>query len=173
MVRLEMLIDNWKSIRQDTAQAVEDFPAGELDYRPVAEVMTFREIARHILEASHGITGLLLSGDDNLSGPTFRERVRQHITPLPADAGAAAIAAALRASIEERGAEIARKPPEFWAQMITRMDGQAVTRMEMLQLVREHELTHRSQLFLYLRLKGVVPSTTRRRMAKQAVKSAL
>ncbi len=170
MVRLEMLIENWKTIRQDTAQADEDFPAGELDYKPVPEVMTFREIARHILDASHGITGLLLSGDDNLSGPTFRERVRQHATSLPAGADTAAIAAALRSSIEMRGAEIARKPPEFWAQTITRMDGLAVTRMEMLQFIKEHELTHRAQLFLYLRLKGIVPATTRRRMAKQAVK---
>jgi uncharacterized damage-inducible protein DinB len=35
------------------------------------------------------------------------------------------------------------------------------------QFVKEHELTHRSQLFLYMRLKGLVPPTTRRRQAKQ------
>jgi uncharacterized damage-inducible protein DinB len=40
-----------------------------------------------------------------------------------------------------------------------------VTRLEMLQFVKEHELTHRSQMFLYLRLKGVTPPTTRRRQA--------
>jgi uncharacterized damage-inducible protein DinB len=45
-----------------------------------------------------------------------------------------------------------------------------LTRMEMLQFIKEHELTHRSQLFMYLRLKGIVPATTRRRLAKQAGK---
>jgi uncharacterized damage-inducible protein DinB len=40
----------------------------------------------------------------------------------------------------------------------------------MLQFVKEHELTHRAQLFMYLRLKGIVPATTRRRMAMQAKK---
>ena len=38
--------------------------------------------------------------------------------------------------------------------------------LEMLQFLKEHELTHRAQLFLYLRLKGIVPATTRRRLAK-------
>jgi uncharacterized damage-inducible protein DinB len=45
------------------------------------------------------------------------------------------------------------------------MDGQQVTRLEMIQTAKEHELTHRAQLFLYLRLKGIVPVTTRRRLA--------
>jgi uncharacterized damage-inducible protein DinB len=36
----------------------------------------------------------------------------------------------------------------------------------MLQFIKEHELTHRAQLFMYLRLKGIVPPTTRRRLAK-------
>jgi uncharacterized damage-inducible protein DinB len=40
----------------------------------------------------------------------------------------------------------------------------------MLQMLKEHELTHRAQLFLYIRMKGMVPATTRRRMAKQAGK---
>ena len=44
--------------------------------------------------------------------------------------------------------------------------GQKVTPLELLQGVKEHELTHRQQLFVYLRLKGIVPPTTGRRQAK-------
>jgi uncharacterized damage-inducible protein DinB len=51
--------------------------------------------------------------------------------------------------------------------VITRFDGQRVTRLETLQFTKEHELTHRSQMFLYLRMKNIVPATTRRRTAKQ------
>jgi len=36
----------------------------------------------------------------------------------------------------------------------------------MVQFTKEHELTHRSHLFLYSRLKGIVPLTTCR-LAKQ------
>jgi uncharacterized damage-inducible protein DinB len=54
--------------------------------------------------------------------------------------------------------------------MVTGFDGQKITRLETIQFIQEHELTHRAQLFVYLRLKGIVPATTRRRQAKQAGK---
>ena len=69
--------------------------------------------------------------------------------------------------METRAAELSAKSDEFFSAVITRFDGQRVTRLEMLQFVKEHELTHRSQMFLYLRLKGIVPATTRRRQAAQ------
>lgn len=170
MVRLEHVLDNWKAIRQDTIAAVEDFPADEFDFRPAPDVMTFGEIARHILNASDGLTGLMLAGEETFGGPGFHERMKPHLRGLAADARPSALAAALRESVEQRSATLATQSAEFYAGLITRMDGQRVTRLEMLQMVKEHELTHRAQLFLYLRLKGIVPATTRRRMAKQAGK---
>jgi uncharacterized damage-inducible protein DinB len=170
MIRVEQVLDSWRTIRQDSAAAVEDFPAGELDYRPTPEVATFRDIARHVLDASDGLIGLLLGGDDDLTAGNFRERLKPHMRALPPDAGAAELANALRESIAQRTAQLAAQTPEFFAKMITRFDGQQVTRLEMVQTVKEHELTHRSQLFMYLRLKGIVPATTRRRLAKQAAK---
>lgn len=170
MVRVEQVLESWRAIRQDTAGAVEDFPADELEYRPSAELATFREIARHILDASDGLTGLLLAGDDNFTGGDFRERLKPHMRALPADFGAAELAGALRESVTQRTAQLAAQSPEFFAHLITRFDGQQVTRLEMVQSIKEHELTHRSQLFMYLRLKGMVPATTRRRLAKQGAK---
>lgn len=157
-------------MREDTAQAVEDFPPAELDFKPVAELMSFREIARHILDSSHALTGLLLAGETNLATPEFREKLKAHTTGLPADADAPTLATELRKRLAERLAGLAARPQEFFAEKMTRFDGQEVTRLEMLQFIKEHELTHRSQLFTYLRLKGIVPATTRRRLAKQAGK---
>ena len=170
MVRLEHVLDTWKSIREDTAAAVEDFPAQELDFRAAPDIMTFREIARHILVAGHGLTGLLLAGEDDFSKPGFREKLGEYARGFPADAGAADLAASLRESVSRRSAELAGKDAAFFAGMVTRFDGVRLTRLEMLQTIKEHELTHRSQLFMCLRLKGVVPSTTRRRLAKQGAK---
>ena len=170
MIRVEQVLDSWRTIRQDTAAAVEDFPAGELDYRPTPELGTFREYARHILDASDVLIGLLLAGVEDFTGGDVRERMKPYLRALPADAGAVELANALRESVAQRTAELAAQSPEFFAHLITRMDGHQVTRLEMVQTVKEHELTHRAQLFMYLRLKGIVPATTRRRLAKQAGK---
>jgi uncharacterized damage-inducible protein DinB len=166
MVRLESILDSWKAIREDTAQAVEDFSAHDLDYKPSADLMSFGEIARHILQAGHALTGMLLDGVDNLATPQFREMINKYVAQLPPSEGAGALARELRNQGNARVTELAAKPASFYAGEITRFDGQRVTRLEMLQTVKEHELTHRQQLFVYLRLNGMVPPTTRRRQAK-------
>ena len=170
MIRLDALLNSWKTVREDTALAVEEFPAAELDFRPMPEVDSFRQIALHILNAGNGLAGMLLSGEENLSGPEFREKMRKHFSTLPPDSAAPALAAELRSALDAPIAGLAAKSPEWYAQIVTRVDGQRVTRMEMLQFVKEHELTHRAQLYTYMRLKGIVPATTRRRLARQAAK---
>src|SRR6266446_1044603 len=167
MVRKETVIDSWKIVREETAQAVEDFPAAELDFKATPDLMTFGELARHILDAGHALTGILLDGVDNLATPQFREMIGRYRPQLPERLEAASLASELRKSIETRTAELASKDEDFFSGIITRFDGQRVTRLEMLQFIKEHELTHRSQMFVYLRLKGIVPATTRRRLAKQ------
>jgi hypothetical protein len=172
MVRPQHVIDSWKAIRMDSAAAVEDFTGTEFDFRPSPEVMTFGENARHVvrhtLDSADGITGLLLAGEDNFATPEFRSRTREHMRALPAQDGPPELAAALRESVEQRAAAFAVQSPEFFAGMITRFDGQRVTRLEMLQMIKEHELTHRAHLSLCLRMKGIVPATTRRRLGAQA-----
>jgi uncharacterized damage-inducible protein DinB len=172
MVRPDSVLNSWKSVRSDTAQAVEDFSAHELDYRPVADVMTFGEIARHVLEAGHGTTGMLLDGVENMATPQLREMFARYSAQLPKTEGAGALARELRSQLETRLAELAAQPASFFSGEVIRFDGQKVTRLEMLQMIKEHELTHRSQLFLYLRLKGIVPPTTRRRTAAARAEQA-
>jgi uncharacterized damage-inducible protein DinB len=166
MVRVEAVLDSWKTIRMDTAQAVEEFPATDFDYKPVEGVMTFGEIATHILQAGDALTGALLDEVDNLAVPEFRAMLGKYIAKLPPHGNPTDLAGALRSTVESRCAELAARPADFYAGMITRFDGQTVTRLEMLQTIKEHELTHRSQMFMYLRLKGLVPATTRRRQTK-------
>jgi len=167
MVRKEIVIDSWKTARLDTAQAVEDFPAAELDFKATPDLMTFGELARHILDAGHALTGILLDGVDNLATPQFREMIGRYRPQLPERLDAPTLASELRKSIETRSAELAAKCDDFYSGFITPFDGLRVTRLEMLQFIKEHELTHRSQMFVYLRLKGIVPATTRRRQAAQ------
>jgi uncharacterized damage-inducible protein DinB len=167
MIRKETVLDSWKTVRQDTAQAVEDFPAAELDFKPVADVMSFREIARHILDAGHALIGLVLDGVEDMATPQFRESLSKYITELPPTPDAAALAEALRQNLAQRTAQLAAQPAAFFDHIITRFDGQRITRLEMIQFTKEHELTHRAQMFMYLRLKNIVPATTRRRLAKQ------
>ena len=167
MVRIETVLDSWKAVGADTVQALEDFPAAELDFRPTAELMTFRELAVHTLQAGEALAGMLAAGDETFQGPDARKRMGTFARQLSGSPDREELARALRESVAARTAELAGKSPEFYAEMITRFDGAKVTRLEMLQFIKEHELTHRAQMFLCLRLKGIIPPTTRRKMAAQ------
>lgn len=145
---------------------MEDFSGQPLDYKPSADLMSFGELGRHILEAGHALTGMLLDGVDNMATPQFRETIKAYAGQLPKTENAAALARELRTQLNARLGQLAAQPPDFYAAEITRFDGERVTRMEMLQMAKEHELTHRAQMFTYLRLNGIVPPTTRRRQAK-------
>lgn len=166
MIRPDTVLSSWKTVREDTAQAVEDFSSQGLDYKPAADLMSFGDIAQHILQAGHALTALLLDGVDNMAAPEFRQTMGKYIAQLPKTETADALARELRKRLESDAAQLAAKPADFYSGEITRFDGQRVTRLEMIQGIKEHELTHRQQLFMYLRLKGIVPPTTRRRLAK-------
>lgn len=139
-------------------------PAAQSAFQPTPDLMKYRDLAVHILNASHGITMMLLGGETDFAAPGFRERLRDHFLDV-STLDTSALAAQLDAVLEADAVKLAAAGPEFYAHMMTRFDGAAVTRLEMLQFVKEHELTHRSQMFMYLRLQGVVPPTTRRRLA--------
>ncbi|HME06331.1 MAG TPA: DinB family protein [Bryobacteraceae bacterium] len=166
MVRLETILTSWKAVREDTAGAVEAFPADDLRFQPLPDVMSFVDIARHILESSHALAGMLLDGVENMMVPEFRPMVQKYAEQVRVPEEKQALTNQLRGALEQQLTKLAEQSPEFYTTEITRFDGQRVTRLEMLQFVKEHELTHRAQLFMYLRMKGIVPPTTRRRLAK-------
>jgi uncharacterized damage-inducible protein DinB len=170
MVRVEHVLDTWRSVREDTAAAVEEFPEAEFDFQPTADVSTFRQIARHTLDAGDALAGALLAGVEDFHLPETRATFKQYFRPLAQDCPPVELAAALRASVNERVAQLASQPANFFEHMVTRVDGVRVTRLEFVQWIKEHELTHRQQLFMYLRLKGITPATTRRRLARQAAR---
>ena len=167
MVRLEYLLDSWKTVRADTIAALDEFPAAKLDENPAEGLMTVRQMAIHILHAGHGILGIMLDGSDNLQTPDFRALVMKHAATLGETPDVPSLSAALHKSVEDTCAKLAAQSPEWFAHIITRFDGQRVTRLELVTMVKEHELTHRSQMFVAMRLQGAVPPTTRRRLAAQ------
>lgn len=171
MVRLEHVLESWRTVRDETAAAVEEFPAADLDFRLTPDLGTFRQIARHTLDAGEALTGTLLDGVSAFHLPENRARFKQYFSQLPEDCSAADLAIALRVSVVHRSAQFTAQPEAFFAEMITHMDGREMTRLEFLQWVKEHELTHRQQLFMYLRVKGITPVTTRKRMARLAAQS--
>ena len=121
MVRLQTFLEQWKIARADAAQAVEDMPAGKLDFKPQDDLMSFREVAIHILGVGYALAGVMLDGESDLSTPDFREKLKKYARPAPD--GQAELAAALRSAVVEHCDSLAARPPEFFAEFVTKWDG--------------------------------------------------
>src|SRR5579859_6044505 len=102
MVRVQFVLDSWKTIRKDVVGAVREFPAEAFDEKPVDGVDSFGAIARHILNAGHAFPGILMAGVDNLQTPDFRDKMKPHMHTLPDGFTPEQLAEALEQSIESR-----------------------------------------------------------------------
>src|SRR5215469_11604704 len=83
MVRVNFVLDSWKTVRKDVINAVQEFPADCFQEKLVEGVDSFSVIARHILDAGHAFPGILMAGVDNLQTPDFREKMKPHMFGPP------------------------------------------------------------------------------------------
>jgi uncharacterized damage-inducible protein DinB len=140
--------------------AVDAFPAEALDYKPKPEMMTAREIMVHIAEAEAGWIDHAVDG-----GPYV-----EWIVPAddPAQGWRSVVEAPDHASIH-RLLERWHEPTQKWLARPVGELGRVVQRRFqdgsertytlhwVLDHVQEHEIHHRAQLNLYLRLLGIEP----------------
>ena len=141
-------------------EAVNRFPEAQLDYKPRAEMLTARQIIVHIAEAERGWIHAAMDG-----GPD-----EEWVVPAgdPAGGWRTAIDAPDHAALREL-LERWHEPTKRWLERSTgeldrvihrRFDDgseRSYTVHWILDHVQEHEIHHRAQLNLYLRLLGIEP----------------
>ena len=167
-MQTETLLDLWRKLRQESVLALEEFPGEALDEELIPGFMNFRTLHRHILDSTHVLTGLLLDGATEFNKPEVRAQFPKHLPVIEENAGAQAIAEALSARMEERISQLAVQPAEFWDREVVHFTGARMSAFEMMLMIQRHESEHRAQAALLSRMKGIVPATTRRRLAAQA-----
>ena len=162
----------FRTVRANTVKVVEEIPDDKLDFVAAPGLRTVRALAAHIAW-----------------GPTLYvefHRVRKVTTLQGFDfnaifgtAGAyesqartqAELVALLRSEGESFAAWMEGLNEQFLAETFTDATGaNPRSRLESLMSVKEHEMHHRAQLMLILRMLGGVPHLTRERQARAAAR---
>jgi uncharacterized damage-inducible protein DinB len=167
-MQTEALLNLWKLLRQESILALREFPAESLDEELIPGFMTFRDLHRHIVESTHILTGLLLDGAEAFNMPEVRSRFKDYLPVVAENAGPEELAAALEQRLEERCEQFAQQNEAFWTREVVHFSGTRMNAREMVLMLQKHESEHRAQAALLSRMKGIVPATTRRRLAAQA-----
>ena len=159
MNEVNKFVGSWEKVRQNLVATAQDMAEEHYDAAPFEGMMTFRRQVGHVLHVAEVLSDGLEKGQfdpakfsvDNYSTQSKDELLN-----------------ALEVNFRAQRTGLASRPDSFWNEPRKSFDGSDKTAGELLQMMKEHEIAHCNQLYLYLRSKGIVPPTTRKRAAAKA-----
>ena len=140
---------NWQQVTANIVKSAEEFAEADYAYRPVATVRTVGEMIGHVAGSQFSICAAAL-GDPARA----EDAVEKSATTK------AALVKALKESTDYCGRAYAQTAAAAGAR--TQLFGQSVPRMNALALNAVHNGEHYGNLVTYMRMKGIVPPSSRR-----------
>jgi len=146
---MDAFVADWEWENGNTVKCLEAMPDGKLDMAPHEKSMTLHRLAWHLCEAERWFVAEALGVEVPGENPVPREN------PAP---NVAAVVAARKASHASLVSAVRRKDDAWLAEKVEFL-GMNVPRRSALDIMIRHEVHHRGQLSVYLRLASVnVPS---------------
>jgi uncharacterized damage-inducible protein DinB len=138
---LDSYIRNWNRIHQQTTRVMALAPNDQYDWKPAETSMPLGELMNHLWRAEIGLAEGALTG-------------KSSARPAPLSDSAEMVAAFDKAHAElvER---VAALTPEQLEETVTPFGPEyPMKRRVILTMLHEHEIHHRGQLYVYLRMLG-------------------
>ncbi|QHW33983.1 damage-inducible protein DinB [Paenibacillus rhizovicinus] len=142
MTTINEFIGEWLSHRKVLHQMLEDVTTEQLQLKPWEKAMTLSGLILHIT----GAMGMFAN--------TVKNGVYTQAVPPKAFTTIDELRANIAADTEETEAILRSIAPEQLEQSID-FFGHAMTGSALLQNAKDHEIHHKGQLFIYLRLAGI------------------
>lgn len=144
---MDSYVSNWNRIHKQTARLMAVAPDGKYDWKPSETAMTLGELMNHLWISEWGLVEAAISGGFPKERPAKIGSTAEMVAAF--DKSHADLVDKVKAlSAEQLAAEIAPFGPE-----------KKMSRAVLLQFLHEHEIHHRGQLYVYLRMVGCeVPS---------------
>lgn len=148
-VAVTALRDQWRQVTAHITAAAEELPEADYAYRPVATVRTFGQMVGHVAGAQYMMCAAALGEP---------ARAEDEIEK------AATSKAALVKALKESTAYCARAYAQTAtaAAASTQLFGQSQSRFHALALNAVHNGEHYGNIITYMRMKGLVPPSSRR-----------
>ena len=145
-------------VRPGLVRLIESMPDRELDFKPRPELMTARELVVHIAEAEHAWIESVLGGAKDEDWVVPREDPAQGYKLLIEAPDHASLLALLERWHRPTQAWLDRPEADLTYEVAPEdKGGRRYTAHWVLDRVHEHEIHHRAQLGVYVRMLGMEP----------------
>lgn len=138
-------VERLKNAKEYSIKMAEAMPAEKYDFKPTPSEMSFGGMLMHMAENLLYISTEFVSSD--------RGRA---MGAMPTDSSKASVIKTLMAAYDNAIATVAALPKENLADSVAFFAGK-LTKMQMINILSDHQTHHRGQLVVYLRLNGIVP----------------
>jgi uncharacterized damage-inducible protein DinB len=138
-------VERLKNAKDYSLKMAAAMPAEQYTFRPTPAEMSFGGMLMHMAENLLYISTEFVSSD--------RGRA---MGAMPTDSSKASVIKTLSAAYDEAIATVAALPKENLADSVVFVAGK-ITKMQMINILSDHQTHHRGQLVVYLRLNGILP----------------
>ena len=149
---IEALIETWKDVRDGLIAEVSKIPAGQFDFKATADTRSVAELVQHIIGTQAVLVGEMCRPDTNPMRAPFLELITQYAGELLSTKDKDGLLNLLASSQEAAADKIRAFGEENLHEQTRRFDGKITTKLGFLQFSYSHEMYHRGQLTVYLRL---------------------
>lgn len=159
---LEEALESWQDVRNGVIEELEVLRPDEMGFRPGPQSRSVAELVQHIIEQGLMMSGELTRPDGDFRRQGGAEFVAEYAGHVGRTSEQAGLLELLRQSHADGERHFREAGELFLLQYIHRFDGLPGTRFAWMQHGIAHEMYHRGQLALYVRLAGHVPALTQK-----------
>lgn len=158
---VDPIIGGWREVRAGLIDEVSQIPADKFSFRAAEGMRSVAELLQHLVESQKFLVGEACRPDTNLLRKSFAENIKDYAPDVRNVNDKDAIIQMLQTAMDDCEKQL-REHADEMKNTMKRFDGKEMTKLGFMSFAIAHEMYHRGQLTVYVRLLGIEPMLTQK-----------
>ena len=158
---VDPIIGGWREVRAGLIEEVSQIPADKFSFRAAEGMRSIAELLQHLVESQKFLVGEACRPDTNLLRKSFAENIKDYAPDVRNVNDKEAIIQMLQTAMDDCE-KLLRENADELKNSMKRFDGKEMTKLGFMSFAIAHEMYHRGQLTVYVRLLGIEPMLTQK-----------
>ena len=158
---VDPIIGGWREVRAGLIEEVAQIPTDKFSFRAAEGMRSVAELLQHLVESQKFLVGEACRPDTNLLRKSFAENIKDYAPDVRNANDKEAIIAMLQTAMDDCEKQL-REHADEMKNTMKRFDGKEMTKLGFMSFAIAHEMYHRGQLTVYVRLLGIEPVLTQK-----------
>ena len=158
---VDPIIGGWREVRAGLIDEVSQIPADQFSFRAAEGMRSVAELLQHLVESQKFLVGEACRPDTNLLRKSFAENIKDYASDVRNANDKEAIIQMLQTAMDDCE-KCLREHAHEMKNTMKRFDGKEMTKLGFMSFAIAHEMYHRGQLTVYVRLLGIEPMLTQK-----------